>query len=315
MKQTLQPVGPVGNDASVPATIVIATANRPRLVLDCIESFRGQVPGVVDLIVVDAGTDAPVDRDAVAILWRNSRVIRVAERNASEQRNEGVRQGTSQVVIFLDDDTLVNLGWWPKILEPFAEPNVAVVQGGVHSSPHPARLRSARGGYVKWNGFVEPCLERGVDAPRELQWPLTTNMAVRKAVYESIGGLDPFFVVYDEDVDFGLRVRRAGWRIVHEPAAAVYHYGHQVWRPSATKASAFRRGRNRTYMLARNYGMAGRVWIYIMVYPFVAFWTAVTQTAGFAVQRAGHAIAEVIGTFCGLYTGLRHVTSAPNRER
>ena len=286
-------------------SIVIATADRSRCVLDCVESFKSQVPENLELIVVDAGSDDPVDEGALKEIWANSRVLRSRERNASIQRNMGVGAAAGDIIIFLDDDTIVNSGWWPVIIDPLADPKVGVVQGGIHSSKKP-HLRSDRGGYVKWSGFTEACLERGENAPREIDSPMTTNMAVHKSVYEAVGGLAPIYVVYDEDVDFGLKVRKAGWKIIHEPRASVYHYGHRIWRPPATKQAAFRKGRNRSILLVRNYGLFSRLMFFVVIAPFWKFFEAVQDSARFVFKSFGHAAAYVLGVFAGVVVGLKH---------
>ena len=47
---------------------------------------------------------------------------------------------------------------------------------------------------------------------------------MRTAVYDELHGLDEEFTVAYNDVDFCLRVRDAGWRIVWTPYAELYHY-------------------------------------------------------------------------------------------
>ncbi len=49
-------------------------------------------------------------------------------------------------------------------------------------------------------------------------------LLVRTAVYDSVHGLDEEFTVAYNDVDFCLRVRDAGWRIVWTPYAELYHH-------------------------------------------------------------------------------------------
>ena len=49
-------------------------------------------------------------------------------------------------------------------------------------------------------------------------------LLVRTAVYDAAHGLDEEFTVAYNDVDFCLRVRDAGWRIVWTPYAQLYHY-------------------------------------------------------------------------------------------
>ena len=50
------------------------------------------------------------------------------------------------------------------------------------------------------------------------------RLLVRTAVYDELHGLDEEFTVAYNDVDFCLRVRDAGWRIVWTPYAELYHY-------------------------------------------------------------------------------------------
>ena len=49
-------------------------------------------------------------------------------------------------------------------------------------------------------------------------------MLVRSEVFDALDGLDEGFTVAFNDVDFCLRARRAGWRVVWTPYAQLYHY-------------------------------------------------------------------------------------------
>ena len=47
---------------------------------------------------------------------------------------------------------------------------------------------------------------------------------VRREVWESIGLLDEGFFFYYEDVDFCIRARAAGWKVMYIPSAQVLHH-------------------------------------------------------------------------------------------
>jgi GT2 family glycosyltransferase len=52
-------------------------------------------------------------------------------------------------------------------------------------------------------------------------------MLIKREVLEDVGGFDERFHMYGEDYEWCLRIRRAGWKIVFEPAANVIHHGAQ----------------------------------------------------------------------------------------
>ena len=49
-------------------------------------------------------------------------------------------------------------------------------------------------------------------------------LMVRREVYEAVGGLDESFAVAFNDVDFCVRVRKAGYQNMFTPFAMLYHY-------------------------------------------------------------------------------------------
>jgi hypothetical protein len=52
-------------------------------------------------------------------------------------------------------------------------------------------------------------------------------MLIRKDVLEAIGFLDEQFFAYQEDADFCLRARKAGWQVYYVPSAQITHFGGQ----------------------------------------------------------------------------------------
>jgi N-acetylglucosaminyl-diphospho-decaprenol L-rhamnosyltransferase len=67
--------------------------------------------------------------------------------------------------------------------------------------------------------------ERG--APREgtVGWLSGSCVLLRRAAFDDVGGFDPGYFMYFEDVDLGERLGRAGWQNVYVPSAEVTHVG------------------------------------------------------------------------------------------
>ena len=52
-------------------------------------------------------------------------------------------------------------------------------------------------------------------------------MLIRRDVIEKIGYLDELFFAYQEDADYCLRTRKAGWQVYYYPEAQITHFGGQ----------------------------------------------------------------------------------------
>ncbi|MCW4385054.1 glycosyltransferase family 2 protein [Salinibacterium sp. SYSU T00001] len=70
-------------------------------------------------------------------------------------------------------------------------------------------------------------------------WLSGSCLLVRRSAWEAVGGFDPAFFMYFEDVDLGYRLGRHGFRNVYEPAAVVTHTGaHSTTGESAAMIEA-----------------------------------------------------------------------------
>jgi N-acetylglucosaminyl-diphospho-decaprenol L-rhamnosyltransferase len=79
--------------------------------------------------------------------------------------------------------------------------------------------------YGPWLAPPFPLADSTVD------WASGAFVAVRRSVFRELGGFDERFFLYHEDVDFGRRVRRRGFRIIVRPSVRVHH---EVGHGSAT---------------------------------------------------------------------------------
>lgn len=66
--------------------------------------------------------------------------------------------------------------------------------------------------------------DRPDDVVQDVDWLTGACMLARGAALGDVGLLDEGFFMYSEEVDWGRRFRRAGWRVVYLPTAEVMHY-------------------------------------------------------------------------------------------
>jgi GT2 family glycosyltransferase len=105
---------------------------------------------------------------------------------------------------------------------------------GLSFAPRSGRLRELGRGQP-WPGPAPP---------REVQGVSGCVLLARRAALLAVGGLDPGFFFYFEDLDLCLRARAAGWRTVVVPAARAWHEG---------SATIGRRSPRRLYHAARGH--------------------------------------------------------------
>ena len=59
--------------------------------------------------------------------------------------------------------------------------------------------------------------------PVEADWMLGAFLLLRRTMLDELGGFDPGFRLYGEDIDLCYRAAKAGWERWYVPAATVYH--------------------------------------------------------------------------------------------
>ena len=84
--------------------------------------------------------------------------------------------------------------------------------------------------------------EKEAPTERSAGWLSGSCLLLRRQAFESVGGFDPSFFMYFEDVDLGERLADAGWLNVYVPSAEVTHTGsHATSRHAAAMTSAHHR--------------------------------------------------------------------------
>jgi hypothetical protein len=154
--------------------------------------------------------------------------------------NEGVRLARGEVVVLLNDDTLVERGEWLAELVGLATLPGVGCAGTALLDPD-GRLQHAGVWLGMWGyaGHLFAGLEPGTDT---LMGPTTwyrntlavtaACLAVRKDLFQQVGGLDPRFVLAGSDVTLGLDLHASGLRTICSPHPDVHHL------ESATRSSA-----------------------------------------------------------------------------
>src|SRR5687767_12512112 len=114
------------------ASVIVATKDRPDLLLDLVRILATPRPFPREIIVVGAGSRAAVGPEALASLVPfRVRVIRnESTLGPAASRNRGVHASRGALLLFTDDDCVVDPEWVQALCEPF-HPSGDPLLGGV----------------------------------------------------------------------------------------------------------------------------------------------------------------------------------------
>jgi N-acetylglucosaminyl-diphospho-decaprenol L-rhamnosyltransferase len=72
-----------------------------------------------------------------------------------------------------------------------------------------------------WRYYMD---DQSLDRAHPVDWLVGAAILMRRAVYESVGGLDERFFMYFEETDWQRRIKEAGWPIWYVPAGRIIHH-------------------------------------------------------------------------------------------
>lgn len=249
-------------------TAVIVAWNSGNLLAECIGSLRRSArlaDASIGVVVVDNASEDPVVRDELLlehdILVRNP--INAGYGPAAAQ---GAALATSPWLAFVNPDVVVAKDFVPAILDAVADaaPNVATLVPDMRYRSTPS-LVNCRGITVDEIG-VPAELSTGLDAasapaPASVFGGSTGCCCVKSSALRAVGGFEPAYFAYLDDVDLAWRLQRSGYRAVYVPHAIAWHEGSASSREgSPLKGYLVARNRRLLFRLNGPRTIRARLW-------------------------------------------------------
>jgi GT2 family glycosyltransferase len=202
--------------------VVIPTQNRWAVLEPTIDGLRRQTVQGFTLVVI-------VDHDAVLPgFLADTQVVERKQRGVAAARNAGLAATDRRIVLFLGDDTIPDVDLVVRHLSVhrrYLDARVGVL-GSVHWHPEVARGRLQR--WLDWSGTQ---FEYHTIEGDEAGWGrlYSSNVSLKRELLQAVGGFDEEFVFGYEDTELGMRLDRAGLRLLYEPGAKVWHLHRYDW--------------------------------------------------------------------------------------
>lgn len=203
-------------------SVLILTKNEARNISQCLDAvFSQEWPGQPEVVLIDSGSSD----ETVEIAGRYPlQLYRLAAQSFhhARTRNLAAELAQGEYLVYLAADALpCSPGWLGALLRNFEDNSVGAVYGR-HVARQDASIE--RRGVLE-TMYSETRLVKSAACKAELGYRYyhfsTVNCAIRKTVWNQTPFPKELNVC--EDVAIAARILNAGWNIVYEPEAAVYH--------------------------------------------------------------------------------------------
>ena len=219
--------------------VVIATRDRVDSLDRCLVSLMSQTRIPDQIIVVDNAPASSETEELLSSRYRG-RVRHVVEPipGLGRAHNTGLRHVTSDLVLFTDDDVVLDRHWTAAMASPMEEDgSVGCVTGLILPAELETRAQvwtERHGGFGK--GLQRRTFDLKENRPQSVLFPFTAgqfgsgaNMAFRAGALRRIGGFDAALGAGTharggDDLAAFFSIVNMGFRLVYQPQGIVWHY-------------------------------------------------------------------------------------------
>ena len=182
--------------------------------------FSQKFDGNYEIIVIDSGSSDGTPEIAQSFPVKFV-LIKPDEFHHGRTRNLGAEQASGRILVYLTQDALpLHDNWLRKLTDDLKNPQVAMVVG--RQIPWQNTKPPEKFFYSYY--FPEYKIEvvpSASDYYRDNMFISNVNSAIKKDVWQQFKFSED--IVLAEDKEFAKRILHAGWKIVYQPDAVVYH--------------------------------------------------------------------------------------------
>lgn len=205
-------------------TIAIPTFGRETVMVETIEFVLALLPAPDEVLLIDqTPKHEPATTEKLARFCESGK-IRILQQKASIPRamNRALKEATSELVLFLDDDIIPSAGLIAEHLDAHRVENVVAVVGQVlQPGEEPVQVMHCQS-VTGLKADLQFCFRS--TEPSVVQNVMAGNLSVKREAALAVGGFDENFigVAYRFETEFARRLARAG-TIRYQPGASIHH--------------------------------------------------------------------------------------------
>jgi GT2 family glycosyltransferase len=237
-------------------SIIVCTKNRYEHLKACLESINASYSSYPykELIIVDSSTEGEIREKVEKFTKRvGGKYIYENREGLSIARNTGIRASSGDVIVFADDDFVVDKDWIRNLIENYNDPKVVCCTGRMlpYHNDEVSQLYEKSMSFDRGNlryeisqkdlnllkllsnisKIGEKRLGRKTPPPYNVGYGFCS---FRKMIFNIVGLFDEKLgrgtpSMGSDDVDIYYRILKLGYKIIYEPKAVVFHVHRQTY--------------------------------------------------------------------------------------
>ena len=228
-------------------SIIIPVYNRPNEVKELLQSLTHQADNMFEVIVVEDGSTLTCENVCKQYAGQLDIKYLVKENSGpGGSRNFGAEQAKGDYLLILDSDCIIPENYIQNIRKEL-QTNPCDAFGGADAAHESFSDMQKAVNYAMTSFFTTGGIRGGKKGGLEKFHPRSFNMGVKTSVYKSLGGFSN--MRYGEDIDFSIRIFKAGHTVCLFPEAYVYHkrrvnlakFYRQVFHSGAARINLWKR--------------------------------------------------------------------------
>jgi len=240
-------------------SVIILNYNGARTINECVKSVLNSSLKDLEVIVVD---NASFDKSLNLIKKYKVKVIRNKKNYGyAEGNNIGIRKARGKYIFLLNNDAYVDKNCLRNLLKNVKEDTGAA---GCKIYYYKSRKMWFSGGHEYIAGIVNNHYlnnKRGY-----CDYVSGCAMLLRKSILNKVGLLNKKYFTYFEETELCRRIRKAGYKILYEPRAIVYH---DIKKDRLSSNEVYHMFRNRVWYTLGNkkYKLFWKILDFFLFYP------------------------------------------------
>ena len=232
-------------------SIIIVNYFHKNQLVKCLESINKNK--IVDFEIVIVNNSPKESLQRIIDDYPKVKIIEANNIGFGRGCNFGAKISRGKYLAFLNPDSVVSNNWLKEALKSFKKKRAGIVMSKILSLD--GKIVNSWGGEVNYTGFSwaggsgkrnEPIQE-----PYEVSAASGASFFIGRKLFKKLGGFDPKFFMYVEDLDLSFRARLLGYKVLCAPRSLVFH----DYEFNKGDYKLYYLERNRLFFIFKNYSL------------------------------------------------------------